>query len=298
MSNLDTAHEIWTTLSEIHEGTSTVKEAKLHRLRIKYEIFTMLPYENITKMYSRLNNIVNELNGLGTNLIDVDIVRKILRALPKKYEILVTLFLNSSKLPRMTPTGLLDNLITNELYKKDKEELMELSSSKKKITAFKAMAESSDKEEEEEDDSEEEFALLVRRMKRFMRRRPFQSANFDKKTKMAISPTTTNAIAIFVAMSAMRRGALLLIAQTRRMTRASHQRRKNSMVRRNFSRSFIKMARVKHVLESGTPMRSILTPTPIMRMGLQRREDLSALPSRKHGRFSPLLLASWQKETR
>ena len=69
VSNLETAHAIWTTLSEIHEGTSTVKKAKLHRLRIKYETFIMLPHENITEMYSRLNNIVNELKGLGTNLL-------------------------------------------------------------------------------------------------------------------------------------------------------------------------------------------------------------------------------------
>ena len=34
VSNLETAHAIWTTLSEIHEGTSTVKEAKLHSLSI------------------------------------------------------------------------------------------------------------------------------------------------------------------------------------------------------------------------------------------------------------------------
>ena len=52
VSNLETAHEIWTTISEIHEGTSTVKEAKLHRLRIKYETFVMLPHENINEMYS------------------------------------------------------------------------------------------------------------------------------------------------------------------------------------------------------------------------------------------------------
>ncbi|MGL6083498.1 MAG: hypothetical protein ACRC4N_13960 [Gammaproteobacteria bacterium] len=151
VSNLENAHTIWTTLSEIHEGTSTVKEAKLHRLRIKYETFMMLPNENINEMYSRLNNIVNELKGLGTNLLDVDIVRKMLRALPDKYETLVTLFLNSPELPRMTPTGLLGNLITNELFKKDKEELLETSSSKNKITAFKAKAESSDDENEEEE---------------------------------------------------------------------------------------------------------------------------------------------------
>ena len=31
VSNIENAHDVWTTLMEIHEGTSTVKEAKLHR---------------------------------------------------------------------------------------------------------------------------------------------------------------------------------------------------------------------------------------------------------------------------
>ena len=117
VSNLENAHDVWTTLMEIHEGTSTVKEAKLHRLKLKYESFTMLPHESINEMYSRMNNIVNELKGLSCDLTDVDIVRKLLRAPPEKYETLVTLFLNSSELPRMSPTALLGNLITNEIYK-------------------------------------------------------------------------------------------------------------------------------------------------------------------------------------
>ena len=83
----------------------------------------------------------------------------------------------------MTPTGLLGNLITNELYKKDKEELLESSSSKKKITAFKAKAESSDDEDEEEENSDKEYALIVRRMKIFMKRRPHRSFNFNKYKK-------------------------------------------------------------------------------------------------------------------
>nr|CCI55295.1 PH01B001G05.18 [Phyllostachys edulis] len=144
--------------------------------------FGALNADEFNRMYSGLNNIVNELKGLGTDLLDVDIVRKMLRALPDKYETLVTLFLNSPELPRMTPTGLLGNLITNELFKKDKEELLESSSSKKKITAFKAKAESRDDEDEEED-SDEEFALLVRRMKKFMKRHPHRSFNSDKNKK-------------------------------------------------------------------------------------------------------------------
>lgn len=182
VSNLEIAYDIWTTLSKIHEGTSTIKEAKLHKFRIKYETCMMLPHEDINEMYSHLNNIVNELKGFGTNLLDIDIMRKMLRDLLDKYETLVTLFLNSPELPRMMPTVLLGNLITNKLYKKNKEELLEQFFSKKKITAFKSKVESSD-EENKEQDSEEEFALLVRRMMKFMRKRPHRDFNFVKNKK-------------------------------------------------------------------------------------------------------------------
>ena len=154
VSSLETAHDIWKTLPEIHEGTSAVKEAKLHMLKIKYETFVMLPHENINKMYSRLNNLVNELKGLDSSLTDLDIMRKMLRALPDKYDTLVTIFLNSSELSRMTPTGLLGNLITNELYKKHKKDLLEQVATKKKNIAFMAKMESIDEKIESEDDDD------------------------------------------------------------------------------------------------------------------------------------------------
>lgn len=107
VSSLETAHNIWKSLFEIHEKTSTVKESKLHMLKIKYESFIMLPHEDINEMYSRLNNLMNEPNGLDSTLIDLDIVRMMLRALLDKYETLAMLFLNSFNLPRMAPIGLL-----------------------------------------------------------------------------------------------------------------------------------------------------------------------------------------------
>ena len=92
--------------------------------------------------------MVNELKGLSCDLTDLDIVRKMLRALPEKYETLMTLFLNSSELPRMTPTALLGNLLTNEIYKKDKDELKEMAStSSKRIYVFKAKYDSSEDED-------------------------------------------------------------------------------------------------------------------------------------------------------
>ena len=49
----------------------------------KLNIFEMLPKENANEMYSRLNVIVEELNGLGlTQMSAADVARKILCVLP------------------------------------------------------------------------------------------------------------------------------------------------------------------------------------------------------------------------
>ena len=43
---------------EIHEGTSTVKEAKLYLLKGNFSEFTMKKDESIAEMFNRLNDIV------------------------------------------------------------------------------------------------------------------------------------------------------------------------------------------------------------------------------------------------
>jgi hypothetical protein len=88
---LETAHEIWEKLIEAHEGTSTVKSVKLFICKGKFEKFALLPNEELKDNFSRLNNIVNELKDLKFDVPEVDISHKFLRALPLKYETIVTL---------------------------------------------------------------------------------------------------------------------------------------------------------------------------------------------------------------
>nr|AAV31277.1 putative polyprotein [Oryza sativa Japonica Group] len=116
VSNLETAYEIWNKLAEIHEGTSEYKDAKLHFLKIQYETFSMLPHESVNDMYGRLNVIVNDLKGLGANYTDLEVAQKMLRALPEKYETLVTMLINSD-MSRMTPASLLGKINTNDMRK-------------------------------------------------------------------------------------------------------------------------------------------------------------------------------------
>ena len=80
------ANEIWKKLMEIHEGTSSVKEAKLYVLKGKFSEFAMKNDESVAEMFNRLNDIVNELKGRGFEVLDADFSHKFLRSLPERYD--------------------------------------------------------------------------------------------------------------------------------------------------------------------------------------------------------------------
>ncbi|XP_066163805.1 uncharacterized protein [Oryza sativa Japonica Group] len=84
----------------------------------------MLPHESVNDMYGRLNVIVNDLKGLGANYTDLEVAQKMLRALPEKYETLVTMLINCD-MSRMTPASLLGKINTNDMYKLKKKEMEE-----------------------------------------------------------------------------------------------------------------------------------------------------------------------------
>ena len=56
----------------------------------KYELFKMEPTESITNMFTRFTDIVNSLKSLGKDYTNSDLVRKILRSLPRNWESKVT----------------------------------------------------------------------------------------------------------------------------------------------------------------------------------------------------------------
>jgi hypothetical protein len=64
IKNLTTAHDIWTKLMEIHEGTTIVKSTKLYVCKGKFGQFIIKEDESISDMFNRLNEIVNKLKGL------------------------------------------------------------------------------------------------------------------------------------------------------------------------------------------------------------------------------------------
>jgi hypothetical protein len=162
---------------EIHEGTSSVKEAKLYLLKGNFSEFTMKKDESIAEMFNRLNDIVNDLKGLGFEVPDADFNHKFLRCLPERYDTIVTLLVRSN-VKTATPTQILGEVLTHDMFKKSQDEAHggEIDM-KKRSMAFKAQDSKKEEESEcQEEESEEEMALFVKRFNRMMSKR-----NFGKK---------------------------------------------------------------------------------------------------------------------
>ena len=102
---------------EIHEGTSSVKDAKLYLLKDNFSEFAMKKDESIAEMLNQLNDIVNDLHGLGFEVPDADFNHKFLRCLPERYDTIVTLLVRTA-----TPTQILGEVLTHDMFKKSQDE--------------------------------------------------------------------------------------------------------------------------------------------------------------------------------
>jgi hypothetical protein len=130
-------HDLWMDICALHEGTRSEREERYDIAMRKLNYFEMLANENANAMYSRLNILVEEVNGLGlTQISQLDVVRKILSVLSiNKYGHIVTL-LHQMDLSVATSTQILGKIKAHEMYMhiNDKDKL----SSKRKDLALKA----------------------------------------------------------------------------------------------------------------------------------------------------------------
>ena len=59
------AHALWSDIYALHEGTKSEREEHYYLIMKKLNSFEKLPKESANEMYSRLNVLVEEVNGLG-----------------------------------------------------------------------------------------------------------------------------------------------------------------------------------------------------------------------------------------
>ena len=80
------AKQAWDKLKIIYEGASKVKESKLQTYKGQFENLKMREEENIGEYLLCVDEVVNSIRGLGGKLKEKEVVSKILRTLPMRYD--------------------------------------------------------------------------------------------------------------------------------------------------------------------------------------------------------------------
>ncbi|KAK2967897.1 hypothetical protein RJ640_001566 [Escallonia rubra] len=147
---------MWKLLEVTHEGTNQVKETKINMLVQQYEAFKMKENESINEMYSRFTLITSGLRLLGKVYPLKEMVKKVLRSLPKRWEAKLTAIQEAKDLNVLKVEELVGSLMTHEITMKIHDE--EETTPKKKILALKAEV---SHEPESIDDSDQDMAFIT-----------------------------------------------------------------------------------------------------------------------------------------
>ena len=164
ISTCKTTKEIRDKLKVTHEGITQVKESKIALLLNQYEMFKMLEKESITTWFDRFTTIVNQLNQLEKIILEDELIKRLLRSLPKAWRPTMIAIREAKDLNKISLDEICGSFLTyehevNQFDEEEKKEIVE----KKKSLALKI---SSRKEETYEtifEDEDAEMAMLARR---------------------------------------------------------------------------------------------------------------------------------------
>jgi len=84
------AKDAWEILKTAHKGICKVKIARLKLIITRCENLKMKEDENIQNYHLNILDIANSFVSLGEKMSDEKLVRKILRSLPKRFDMKVT----------------------------------------------------------------------------------------------------------------------------------------------------------------------------------------------------------------
>ena len=116
------AKDAWEILRITHEGTSKVKMSRLQLLTTKFENLRMKDDESIHDFHMNILDIANTSSALGEKMSEEKLVRKILRSLPKKFDMKVTTIEEAQDISNMKVEELVGSLQTFELAINERSE--------------------------------------------------------------------------------------------------------------------------------------------------------------------------------
>ncbi|MCH94417.1 gag-protease polyprotein, partial [Trifolium medium] len=109
------AKDAWEILRKAHEGTNKVKLSKLQMLSTNFENLCMKEEETIHDFHMNVLEFANSFDALGETISDEKLVSKILRSLPKRFDMKVTTIEETQDLATIQVDELIGSLQTYEL---------------------------------------------------------------------------------------------------------------------------------------------------------------------------------------
>ncbi|KAA0035666.1 gag-pol polyprotein [Cucumis melo var. makuwa] len=135
INSCSTAKEAWRILEVAYEGTSKVKISRLQLITSKFEVLKMSEDETVSEYNERVLEIANESLLLGKKIPDSKILHKVLRSLPRKFDMKVTTIEEAHDITKLKLDELFGYLLTFEMAISHRE------NKKDKGVAFKSIYE-------------------------------------------------------------------------------------------------------------------------------------------------------------
>ena len=108
----EVAKDAWEILKTTQEGTSKVNMSKLQLLTSKFENLRMKEEESIQEFHMNVLEIVGACSVLGEKIPEEKLVRKMLRSLPKRFDMKVTAIEEAQDITNMKVDELVVSLQT------------------------------------------------------------------------------------------------------------------------------------------------------------------------------------------
>ncbi|CAJ2671533.1 unnamed protein product [Trifolium pratense] len=160
------AKEAWKILETVHEGTPQVKMSKLQILTTQFENLRMKEEETIQDFHMTILDYDNQFDALGEKIPEEKLVRKMLRSLPKKFDMKVTAMEEAKNISEMKLDELVGSLQTYESVANGRSE------KKNKSIAFSSKNNEEELEDEEESNESisEAMVLLGKQFNKVLKR--------------------------------------------------------------------------------------------------------------------------------
>ncbi|KZV33282.1 hypothetical protein F511_05405 [Dorcoceras hygrometricum] len=189
-----TAKEIWEKLVQICEGNDETKENKLTVAQHKYESIKMKDGETMAEFDERFSDVIIELTSLGKEYSNRELALKVMRALPKEWDVKTMAMRESKDLNKLELHDLFANLKAYEFELETRSEAPSTSQPTKALEATTSVEQCSPSTGRTADQlSNDVMSLFVKKFGKYLRRsyNPSFQYNANKSESLLIKTALT-----------------------------------------------------------------------------------------------------------